>query len=144
MRLPAVAIAVALIASPALAADAPPAPLSLIKTTTTSGGEPIALPPGPVEVTAIIAEIGPNATTAVHEHPFLRYGYLLSGRLEISYLDTGEKKTLETGQFFVDPIGRWHQGRALDGKGVKMLIIDQAPPGKSNMVLRDPPPAPTP
>ena len=127
-----------LCAGPALAAEAPAATVGrLASTTTTSSGQPIALPQGPVQVTATITEIGPGTTTPVHKHPFPRYGYVMAGRLEVTNLATGAVKVFETGQFVVDPVNQWHQGRALDGKPVRLLIIDQTPPDQPNMVVRE-------
>ncbi len=143
MKTGVVAIALALAGFPVLAADPAPAALGkLLATTTTSSGQPIALPQGPVQVTATISEIGPGATTPVHRHPFPRYGYVMAGRLQVTNLETGVVKVFTTGEFVVDPVGQWHQGHALDGKPVRLLIIDQTPPHQSNMVLRDPPAKP--
>lgn len=104
----------------------------------TSSGQPIVAPPGPLQVTASIIEIGAGQATAEHQHPYPRLGYVLSGRLEVVNLDTGQTKVLETGQFTADPIGQWHLGRALDGKPVRLLVIDETPPGKGNTVPRPP------
>ncbi len=134
--------AVVLIATPAGAAEGTPPPGRIASTEMTSSGQPIRPPFGRIQVTATIAEIGPDATTPVHKHPFPRFGYVLAGRLQVTNLETGKVVIYETGQFAVDPVGQWHQGHALDGKGVRLLVIDQTPPGQSNMVDRDPPPKP--
>ncbi len=124
----------------ALAADAPPGPV--FKGTQTGAGQPIVLPQGAVEVTAAISELAAGATTPVHRHPFPRYGYVLSGRIAVTQVDSGKTAVFGPGEFFVDPVELWHSGAALDGKPARFLVIDQAPPGRSNVVLRDPPPAP--
>ena len=102
----------------------------------TSSGQPIVAPPGPLQVTATIIEIAAGASTPEHQHPYPRLGYVLSGRIEVVNLETGQTKVLETGQFTADPIGQWHLGRALDGKPVRLLVIDETPPGKGNTVPR--------
>jgi quercetin dioxygenase-like cupin family protein len=104
--------------------------------TATSSGQPIVAPSGPLQVTASIVEIGAGRSTPEHRHPFPRLGYVLSGRLEVVNLETGRSKVLETGQFTADPIGQWHLGRALGGKPVRLLVIDETPPGQSNSIPR--------
>ncbi len=123
--------------SAALAADAPKqAGEQLLSTRVTASGQPIAPPLGPLQVTATLAEIGPGERTPLHKHPFLRYDYVLEGRLSVTNFDTGKTDIVTAGQFVVDPIGQWHQGAALDGRRVRLLIIDQTPPGASNLVLK--------
>ena len=102
----------------------------------TSSGQPIVAPSGPLQVTATVIEIAAGGATAEHQHPYPRLGYVLSGRIEVVNLETGQSKVLETGQFTVDPIGQWHLGRALDGKPVRLLVIDETPPGQTNTVPR--------
>ncbi len=139
---PHVLMLAAVLAGPAaLAADAPASSVNELSTArTTASGQPITAPPGPMQVTASIAVIPPGGATPVHRHPFLRYDYVLEGRLQVTNLDTGKVDVVKAGDFVVDPVGQWHQGRALDGKGVRLLVIDQAPPGQSNTVLKDAPP----
>jgi quercetin dioxygenase-like cupin family protein len=136
---PRVLLLFALSAPAALAADAPMSGI-VFRSATTSAEQPIALPQGPVEVVASITELAPGASTPIHKHPYPRFGYVLSGRIELSYPQGGETKVFEAGSFFADPVGLWHQGRALDGKAVRMLIIDQAPPGTSNFIPKEAPP----
>jgi quercetin dioxygenase-like cupin family protein len=142
MKTLAILIAAACAASPVLAAEAPtPASGSgpILSTQTSIWGQPVMPPPGPVQVTASILEIPAGSSLPVHKHPFLRFGYLLSGRLEVTDIETGKTVTFETGQFVVDPVHQWHKGRALDGKPVRLLLIDQTPAGvASNTILRDP------
>src|SRR4051794_33674549 len=65
--------------------------------TATSSGQPIVAPAGPLQVTATIIEIAAGGSTAEHQHPYPRLGYVLSGRLEVVNLETGQTKVLETG-----------------------------------------------
>jgi len=140
MKSTAILLAATLAASPMLALAAS-ATTQTLATQTTSSGQPITAPAGPLQVTASIVEIGPGGSLPVHKHPFPRYGYILAGRLQVTNLATGKTITYRAGQFAIDPIGQWHSGRALDGKAVRLLIIDQTPPGRSNTILKDPPPA---
>jgi hypothetical protein len=38
----------------------------------------------------------------------------------------------------VEAIDQWHSGEALDGKPVRLLVVDQAPPGQVNVVMKTP------
>jgi quercetin dioxygenase-like cupin family protein len=133
-------LAATLVASAALAADAPrQSGQQLLSTKQTVSGQAIKPPMGPLQVTATISELKPGESTAVHKHPFLRYDYVLEGRLSVKNFDTGKVDIVSAGQFVVDPINQWHQGTAMDGKPARLLIIDQTPLGQSNLVLKDPP-----
>ena len=134
------ALAAVLAAPVALAADAPASTVTpFVDTQVAASGQPITPPVGPMQVTASQGVIPPGGATPVHRHPFLRYDYVLEGRLEVTNFVTGKVDVVKAGDFVVDPIGQWHQGRALDGKPVRLLIIDQSPPGQSNTVLKPAP-----
>ena len=125
-----------LASSAAMAADTPrQAGVQLVSTRVTGSGQPIESPAGRLQVTATLAEIAPGESTPLHKHPFLRYDYVLEGRLSVTNFVTGKTDIVEAGQFVVDPIGQWHQGKSLDGKRVRLLIIDQTPVGQSNLIL---------
>ena len=135
------ALAAALMAGSAvLAADSPPAQpgQTLLVTRQTISGQPITAPTGPLQVTATISELAPGESTSVHKHPYLRFDYVLEGRLSVKNLATGKTDIVGAGQFVVDPIDQWHQGTAIDGKRARLLVIDQVPVGQTNLVLKDP------
>jgi quercetin dioxygenase-like cupin family protein len=137
MRLQILALGAILAASAALAADAPKQPGQQILTTTqTASGQPIPSPGGKLQVTATISELAPGEATIVHKHPYLRYDYILEGRLEVTNFVTGKVDVFSAGQFEVDPIDQWHQGKAIDH--VRLLVVDTAPAGKSNLIPKDP------
>lgn len=139
MKLPILVLA-AVLASPAvLAADAPTQPGQQIALTRqTASGQPIPSPGGPLQVTATISELGPGEATIVHKHPYLRYDYILEGRIQVTNFVTGKVDVVSAGQFVVDPIDQWHQGKAMDGKRVRLLVIDTAPAGQSNLIPKEP------
>ena len=135
-------LAVVFLSSAALAAE-PPAGQpgrQLLATLQTASGQPIAIagPSGPLQVTATISELGPGESTIVHKHPYLRYDYILEGRIQVTNFVTGKVDIASAGQFLVDPIDQWHQGKAMDGKRVRLLVVDTAPAGQSNLVQRPP------
>jgi len=111
----------------------------LVSTTTTAGGQPIDVPAHP-EVVVSRYEIAPNASLPMHEHPYPRYAYVLSGTLEITVLG-GKTYRYKAGDFIAEVIGQWHTGRNIGDTPVRLLVIDQVVPGHSNTVLRSEKPA---
>jgi quercetin dioxygenase-like cupin family protein len=69
----------------------------------------------------------------MHQHPYPRYAYVLSGTLEVTTAD-GIVSSYKAGDFFTEVIGQCHSGRNTDDKTVELLLIDQVVPGKSNTV----------
>jgi quercetin dioxygenase-like cupin family protein len=132
-------LAAAALGSAALAADAPPkqSGQQILSTRLTASGQAILSPAKPLQVVATISELGPGESTPVHKHPYLRYDYVLEGRIQVTNFVTGKTDIVSAGQFVVDPVGQWHQGKAMDGKRVRLLIIDQAPVGEGNLILRN-------
>ena len=94
----------------------------LLKTTTSWDGKPIVYPQGQAEVTMLIIEFAPGAQTGWHEHPVPSFAYILEGSLEVT-LGTGEKKQLHAGDSAAEVVNTLHNGRALDGKSVKLLVM---------------------
>ena len=139
MKLPILILAAALAGSSAQAAKAPAQPgLQIATTTQTASGQPIPSPGGPLRVTATISELKPGETTIVHKHPYLRYDYVLEGRLQVTNFVTGKVDVVGAGQFVVDPIDQWHQGKAVGGKRVRLLVVDTMPVGRSNLIPKTP------
>lgn len=121
-------------------AEPPVSPISrpIAAFETTQGGQPILLPQGPVRVSVSETTIPPGGIIPAHKHPNQRFAYVLAGRVKVTNLDTGAVVELLPGDFGVEARDQWHQGEALGGEGARLLIIDQAPPGQTNMIRRDP------
>jgi quercetin dioxygenase-like cupin family protein len=117
-------------------ASAPVVVTPIRSTTVTSTGQPITLPQKNVEVTASIFDIAPGATLPVHKHPFPRYGYVLSGTLKVTNVDTGKSDVFKTGDFIVEMIDQWHQGSNIGADPVKLLVIDQIEAGAQATILQ--------
>lgn len=128
-----------LAAAPAIA-QAPPGPVStpVGAFDATLSGQPIRLPQGPVRVSVSETLIPAGASLPEHRHPYPRYIRVLSGRVAVKNLDTGETRELGPGDFAVEALEQWHTGQALGSEDVRLLVIDQTPPGESNMVRRAP------
>jgi quercetin dioxygenase-like cupin family protein len=106
----------------------------VLSTKTTASGQAIDVPVHP-EVVVSRYEIAPNADLPMHEHPFPRYAYVLSGTLEIIVLG-GKTYRYRAGDFIAEVIGQWHIGRNTSDTPVRLLVIDQVILGHSNTVLR--------
>jgi quercetin dioxygenase-like cupin family protein len=140
--------AIALAAGPAFA-DGPSAPAipkpaepaktvvkKLFSGTETALGQKLLLPQGDAEVTVLSYEIPPGAKLPVHKHPHPRYAYVLAGRLKVSTGDDTKSFEYGPGDFIVEVLDTWHYGETLGSETVKLLVIDQAPPGETNTLLK--------
>lgn len=135
MRAPALALCLLLLAGSAMAADEPvTTPVGTF--TTTNTGQPILLPQGPAQVTVVRVEIPAGASLPVHKHPHPRYAVVLEGRIRVTNLDTGVVVEYGPGEVIIEARGQWHTGTALGTELVRLLVIDQTPPGETNTVLR--------
>lgn len=136
---PTSAVILALLATQASATD-PPAPISrpIAAFTATQGAQPILLPQGPAQVSASETTLPPGGVIAVHKHPHQRMVYILEGHIRVTNLDTGDVVDLKPGDLGVEARDQWHKGEALGDAPVRMLVIDQTPPGASNVVRREP------
>ena len=132
------AAALLLAALPALAhAQAEPVTVTPILTTTdTDSGQPLALPASDAQVTVSHFEVAPGARLPVHKHPFQRMGYILSGSLVVANEEIGEETTYDAGEVVMEVVDTWHYGRNDGTTPVELLVIDLAPEGQSNTVLR--------
>lgn len=121
-------------------APAPPAPVStpVGAYDTTVSGQPILLPQGPVKVTVSRTDLPAHGLIPPHKHPFPRYNYVIAGGVRVTNLDTGAVQEFRAGQFIVETVGQWHKGEALDNQPAALLAIDQAPPGQTNMIRKEP------
>lgn len=59
-----------------------------------------------------------------HMQPTLRYIYVVSGRVRVSNLVTGDQQDVAPGQMAVETQGQWHVATALDGMPADILLID--------------------
>ena len=136
-RLLAISLVLASLASPALAKQ-PVASVTVVSTQKTVSGEPIMLPQHDVQLIVTRLIIQPGATLPEHEHPYQRYGYVLSGHLKVTMSDTGQSFTYGPGDFIVEVRNQWHSANPVGDQPVMLLVIDQVAAGHSNMVMRKP------
>lgn len=131
------AITTFLVASAGAAWCQPVAPVDvreILRSATTTSGNPVTLPQGPVETIVARYHIAPHATLPVHKHPFFRLGYVLSGSLQVSNLETGRSREFGPGEAIVEDIDQWHSARNLTALPVELLVVDLVPPGAANTV----------
>lgn len=100
---------------------------------TTMSGQVISLPQGEIEVTVSEFDIAPGTVLPLHRHMFPRYGYILSGTLEVTNEETGKTMRFGAGEFAIECVGQWHKGTNPGTEPLKLLVIDQAPKGVSNI-----------
>ena len=129
------ALSFALGTVPALAAP-PVAVTQLLATQTTVSGQPIVLPQHDVELIVTRLVIQPGATLPVHEHPYQRYGYVLSGHLTVTMSDTKREFHYRPGEFIVEARDQWHFGKAVGNEPLVLLVIDQVEAGHDNTIRR--------
>ena len=120
------------------------APVStpILTTTETMSDQPIALPQGAVEFAASRTEMGGDGRIPVHKHLWPRFVYVEKGWIELVNHDAGITRAYGPGDVVAEPVGQWHEGRAMGGDPVRLVVYDMVPPGKSNVVLKDPSPQP--
>jgi quercetin dioxygenase-like cupin family protein len=141
MKRQAIITAVLLFASSAFAAEQAPytgpkvvsTPVTTLSTTIT--GQPIDVPQHPT-VNVAIATFPPSAQLHIHEHLYPHYVYVLEGTLTVVNTQTNETKQFHQGEFFAEMNNPWHYGKNDTTAEVKLLVIDQLPPGMTgNMVM---------
>jgi quercetin dioxygenase-like cupin family protein len=108
----------------------------IFSATTTANGQPIVLPQGDVEVSVWTYDIPPGARLPVHKHPFQRYAYVLQGTLQVTDVEKNRTTDYKPGDFIVEMVDAWHYGVNSGKEPVRLLVIDQAPKGQANTLLR--------
>jgi len=131
-----IAICLLLSAAPALAEEVtPPVVVTpVMKSAVTATGQPIQLPQKDAEVQVSTYDIPPGAKLPVHKHPFPRYAYVLSGRIEVTNTEAGTVAIYETGGFIIEAVGQWHKASNIGTEPVKLLVIDMIEAGQNNVV----------
>jgi quercetin dioxygenase-like cupin family protein len=125
----------------ALAAPAAAQPVTIgtpVTVDATLSGQPIRPPAGDLRVTITQVELPAGGKLAAHKHPYPRLVQVLSGRLEIRNLDTGQTREAKAGDWMVDAVEQWHEAVVLGDQPARLMTIDHAPPGKPVTIPRNP------
>jgi len=136
MRLAPVLLILAL-AAPA-AAQVPPPPGKPVTIDVTLSGQPIRAAGGELRVTVTQTVLPVGGRLPVHKHPYPRLVNVLAGRLKITNLDTGQVREAAAGDWMVDAVDQWHEAVVIGDEPVRLMAIDQAPPGAVVTVPRNP------
>ena len=119
------AAAVAALAfSPAIAAAAPLANLSTAPQAHTESSSPIT---GAVQVAVSQQTLPVGGKLPEHRHEALRYLYVVSGKLKVSDLVTGEEQVVEAGKMATEAAGDWHVAQVVGPTPVTLYVIDPTP-----------------
>ncbi len=94
----------------------------LLKTSRSWDGRQIVYPAGQGEVTALVIELAADGETGWHEHPVPSFAYILEGELEVTRRD-GSFKVFKPGDALAEVVDTYHNGRALNGKPVKLVVF---------------------
>jgi len=111
----------------------------LLKTMTTSAGQPIVYPKvDDAQVTAVRVVIPPGAETGWHRHPFPCYGYILSGNLVVE-MEGGKVEKLSAGQALAESVDVLHNGRNVGTEPVTLVMFVTGEKDKPFTVKAEPP-----
>jgi quercetin dioxygenase-like cupin family protein len=69
----------------------------------------------------------PGGTLPEHRQDGERYLFVVSGRLKVSDLVTGDEQIVESGKMAAEQPGDWHMAQVLGGEPVVLYIIDRTP-----------------
>jgi quercetin dioxygenase-like cupin family protein len=118
----------------------PPAPGAtvtlLARSATTVTGQSLATPETPFEAVISRSQLPPGGVLPMHKHPWPRYAYVMSGRLRVSYEESGLVREFGPGEAVIEAIDQWHMGEVIGDRPVVLIVFDQVPPGRSNVVTR--------
>ena len=102
----------------------------LLKSSTTSEGRPLSFPSDTGEVDAIDVTIPAGSSTGWHSHAHSGFGYVLSGRLQVTTADS-TRRVFGPGEAFAEVVGTLHEGTALGKEDVHLLaffLVDKGKP----------------
>jgi quercetin dioxygenase-like cupin family protein len=124
-------------AGPAASPTPPAAAITLLlRTSTTVTGQPVRVPDGPWEVAVSASELPAGGMLPMHKHPWPRYAYVERGRLRVRYEAAGLTREFGPGEAVVEAVDQWHEGEAIGPDPVRLIVLDQLPPGATNVVRR--------
>jgi quercetin dioxygenase-like cupin family protein len=122
----AIAVAIALTATPALAEDAAPNYQALLSPLLQSGtdilGAPIQYPAGDAKITTAIVTLAPGVSTGWHVHEVPLYAYILEGELTVDYGDKGTR-VYKAGDSVLEAMNWPHNGANLGTVDLKLLAV---------------------
>jgi len=131
----------------AAATPAPaPAPSNPVQTRYdhTITGQPLRPPPTPFQLLVTQVTYPPNHVIACHKHSWPRYVYVQSGHLRVTTYNPLAVHNFTAGQVVVEAIDQWHEGRVMGPEPLRLVAMEQVPPGRDNSTPWAPPPPASP
>jgi quercetin dioxygenase-like cupin family protein len=108
----------------------------LARASTTVTGQPLGVPDGPWEVAISASELPAGGVLPMHKHPWPRYAYVERGRLRVRYEAAGLVREFGPGDAVIEAVDQWHEGEVVGPDPVRLILLDQLPPGATNVVRR--------
>lgn len=106
----------------------------VVRTETTVTGQPLRVPPAPFQLVVNRVEIPAGGIIPTHKHPWSRYVYVESGAIRVTNHDAGTVSDFAAGQVIVEAVDQWHEGRVTGDDPARLIVVDQVPPGESNLI----------
>ena len=109
----------------------------------TMTGQPLSVPPAPLQLVVTVAQFPAGHLIACHRHPWSRYVYLQAGAVRVTNYDAHTVSDFVAGQVLAEAINQWHEARITSPGPATLIVVDQVPPGGSNSTTwPGPPPSP--
>lgn len=106
----------------------------LLKTTTTSNGDPVTyLKTEQPEITAMAVTIAPGAETGWHSHPAPVYAYVISGSLTVN-IDGKLFRNFNAGDVIVEVVNVRHNGVNKGSVPVELIVFYTGANGAPNVI----------
>ena len=130
-----------------------PAPVvvkEIVRTMKNDVGQAITVPSGHLQLVVSTYDIAPGARLPA-QASVRALCVVIQGDLMVEQVGSSSR-VYHAGEFVVESVNRWHFGQAIGEVPVKLLVIDQLPPGRKATVLRSrthcephwgPPPSPS-
>lgn len=126
----------ALAASASFGSENKPVVTPVLTTDVTAAGQPFTFPAKNAQVVVATYEIPAGASLPEHKHAFPRFGYMLTGMLQVTNNETGRSEIYKAGEFIPEAIGHWHRGANIGADTAKLVVIDVIEKGQSNTTLK--------
>jgi len=105
--------------------------VELAGTGTSWDGSPLpAYPDGRPEITILSITVPLGEKLAIHRHPVINAGVLLSGQLRVHTLD-GKVLDLKAGEAIVEVVNTWHWGESVGDTPAHIVVFYAGTPGVS-------------
>jgi len=111
---------------------------TILKTSTSWDGKPLAYPSGQAEITGIVVEIMPGGETGWHLHPVPSFGMMLDGELEVRQKN-GATKRLGKGDALAEVVNTLHNGRNVGTVPVRIVVFYAGAVGQA-LTVKEPQP----